>query len=92
MTNYYINQALRYLMASDEERKDTKEHWNRCHIDNLISGSSDNIRHSAGILAMYSIVDETPQESIIAVLRNMNSHLCDGDIERLSALEGIKTA
>lgn len=57
MANYYEQYAVRYAAADDAMRTAAREHWTRCHIENLKTGRNDLIIFSAQMLAAMDIVD-----------------------------------
>ena len=57
MMNYYEQAQMRYASATAEQRKASRDHWLKCHKENLESGREDLIIFSAQMLAVYDIVD-----------------------------------
>ena len=56
--NYYKNYFLRYISASAAEREESRQHWLKCHAENICSGRDDLIIFSAKILAAISLADD----------------------------------
>ena len=57
MTDYYKTYGMRYAAANDDMRRAAREHWTRCHAENLRSGRNDLIIFSGQILAQMDLVD-----------------------------------
>lgn len=58
MEDYYRIQQRRYMEASPELRKASRDHWTRTHAENMKNGSPEAIQLSASILAAYDVADE----------------------------------
>lgn len=56
--NYYKNYFLRYISANEATRKASRQHWLKCHAENVLSGREDLIIFSAKILASISLADD----------------------------------
>lgn len=56
--NYYKDYFLRYIAADIETRKESRQHWLKCHAQNIASGREDLIIFSAKILGAISLADD----------------------------------
>jgi hypothetical protein len=56
--NYYKNYFLRYISANEATREASRQHWLKCHAENVLSGREDLIIFSAQILASISLADD----------------------------------
>ena len=56
--NYYKDYFLRYISASAAVREASRQHWLKCHAENVLSGREDLIIFSAQILASISLADD----------------------------------
>ena len=54
---YYESMGERYRSATPEVRAASKDHWLKCHKENLASGRQDMIIFTAQILAQISLVE-----------------------------------
>lgn len=59
---YYETTRERYKNASPEMRAATRDHWTKCHRQNIESGRPDMIIFSAQILAGYDLIDADEAE------------------------------
>lgn len=48
----------RYITESAAEREESRQHWLKCHAENICSGRDDLIIFSAKILAAISLADD----------------------------------
>ena len=55
--DFYSNYKARYIAANPAERKAAREHWTRCHQENMMTGREDLIMFSAQMLAQIAVVD-----------------------------------
>ena len=55
--DFYKERAIAYKKASDELRKQSRDHWIAVHRENLASGRDDLIMFSANVLAAYDLAD-----------------------------------
>ena len=55
--NFYDSFMIHYAESSDETKKMSKDHWLKCHMENVKSGRKDMIIFSNQILARIAIVD-----------------------------------
>lgn len=58
MEDYFRIQQRRYIEASPELRKASRDHWTRTHAENMKNGSPEAVQLSASILAAYDVADE----------------------------------
>nr|DAQ52656.1 MAG TPA: hypothetical protein [Caudoviricetes sp.] len=56
--DFYKQYMVRYMMADAGARKSAKQHWVKCHLENVASGRDDLITFSAKILGAIGIADE----------------------------------
>ena len=56
--DYYKTYMMRYLMADAEMRAASKNHWTKCHIENIASGREDLIVFSVKILGAIAAAEE----------------------------------
>ena len=56
--DFYKQYMMRYMMADVETRKSAKQHWVKCHLENVASGRDDLIIFSAKILGAIDVADE----------------------------------
>lgn len=56
--NFYGNYYIRYLQADEQTRADCRQHWLKCHKENVASGRDDLTSFSAQILARIALADE----------------------------------
>ncbi len=57
MNDFYTDRMEAYKRASNELRRQSREHWTKIHKENMESGRSDLIMFSAQILAAYDLAD-----------------------------------
>ena len=62
--SFYENQIIRYLEADSETRKKSKEHYLKCHAENVLSGRDDLIMFTSKILAAYMFADYVLTENV----------------------------
>lgn len=55
--DYYEQTRERYRAAAPELREASREHWIKCHAENLQAGRPDMIIFSGKILAGYFEID-----------------------------------
>lgn len=56
--DFYKQYMERYMMADVGTRKSAKQHWVKCHLENVASGRDDLIIFSAKILGAIDVADE----------------------------------
>ena len=56
--DFYKQYMVRYMMADVGTRKRAKQHWAKCHLENVASGRDDLIVFSAKILGAIDVADE----------------------------------
>ena len=56
--DFYKQYMVRYMMTDVETRKSEKQHWVKCHSENVASGRDDLITFSAKILGAIDVADE----------------------------------
>lgn len=56
--DFYKQYMMRYMMTDTESRRSAKQHWVKCHLENVASGRDDLIIFSAKILGAIDIADE----------------------------------
>lgn len=56
--NYYKDYFLRYIAADSATRAESRQHWLKCHAQNIASGREDLIIFSAKILGAISLADD----------------------------------
>lgn len=61
-TDFYINHTIRYLEADEQTRKESKDHWLRCHAENLAADRFDLWTFSAKILAAFALAEAIEAE------------------------------
>ena len=54
---YYERYYYMYASCTEEERQLSKDHWTKCHRENLKEGRKDLIMFSASILASIALAD-----------------------------------
>lgn len=54
---FYERYYWQYKAADDQTRKEAKEHWLKCHRENLKADRKDLIIFSAQILAMIDMAE-----------------------------------
>lgn len=54
---YYDRYTEMYAALNSEDRKKSREHWQKCHAENVKSGREDLTIFSAQILARIALVD-----------------------------------
>lgn len=59
--DYYFMWLNRYVMADDKTRKASKDHWMKCHLENIKSEREDLIIFSSKMLATWALADELTQ-------------------------------
>lgn len=57
MYNYYDSFLVRYIEADEVQRQKSKEHWLKCHMENVKSGRKDLIMFTEQILSRISIAE-----------------------------------
>lgn len=62
--SFYENQIIRYLESDSETRKKSKEHYLKCHAENVLSGRDDLILFTSKILAAYTLADYVLTENV----------------------------
>lgn len=62
--SFYENQIIRYLESDSETRQKSKEHWLKCHAENVLSGRDDLIMFTSKILAAYMFAEYVLAEQI----------------------------
>ena len=62
---YYEDHFLKYLTAPQETRQASREHWLKCHAENLKNKRDDLIIFSAKMLASIDLADEYLKTHII---------------------------
>lgn len=55
--DYYKTFFIRYLASDERTRTESREHWQKCHIENVRAGREDLIIFSAKILAAIQVAD-----------------------------------
>ncbi len=55
--NFYEEYAIRYYATTPEQKKAARDHWTKCHMENVASGREDLIIFSARILAAMDTAD-----------------------------------
>ena len=63
--DYYKTHAIRYLLADENTKKASWEHWRKCHAENIKSGREDLIIFSARIIANMALVDAGRAQDIL---------------------------
>lgn len=62
---YYNTYILRYLMANDEVRQASKDHWLKCYREAIESGNEFLIDRDARMLASIALADDYIKTHII---------------------------
>lgn len=62
--SFYENQIIRYLESDSEIRQKSKEHWLKCHAENVLSSRDDLIMFTSKILAAYTFADYVLAEQV----------------------------
>lgn len=60
--DFYSSYTVRYIEADERCRKESKDHWLRCHAENVASGREDMIIFSSKILAAISLAEAIIEE------------------------------
>lgn len=60
--DFYSSHTVRYIEADTQSRKESKDHWLRCHAENVASGREDMIIFSSKILAAISLAEAIIEE------------------------------
>ena len=56
--DFYKQYMVRYMMADAGTRKSAKQHWVKCHLENVASERDDLIVFSAKILGAIDVADK----------------------------------
>lgn len=60
--DFYSSHTIRYIEADTQSRKESKDHWIKCHAENVASGREDMIIFSSKILAAISLAEAIIEE------------------------------
>lgn len=60
--DFYSSHTIRYIEADAQSRKESKDHWLKCHAENVASGREDMIIFSSKILAAISLAEAIIEE------------------------------
>lgn len=60
--DFYSLLTIRYIEADEHSRKESKDHWLRCHAENVASGREDMIVFTSKILAAISLAEAITEE------------------------------
>lgn len=60
--DFYSSYTVRYIEADTQSRKESKDHWLKCHAANIADDRSDLYIFSSKILAAISLAEAIIQE------------------------------